>query len=420
MTAPRAGTISRRARRHGVAEAGVFFTILHRTILWELVRVFLMSLLGITGILLIAGIVAEASQHGLSPGQLFLVIPLLIPSTLPYTIPATTLFATCMVYGRLAHDNEILAIKSAGVNIMRVVWPGAFLGIVMTVVTATLYFQVIPNTHYLLRTMFLSEVEEFLYTLLKKDGFIKHPKLNYELYVRRVQGKKLIDAEFKVLDAKTRLATVTARASEAELRVEPQRGVIHVHMHRCYFASSETNPVQSYVADKVWDVEMPNDLNSSRKFRAADMTWDEMVDRREELTDEIDQEKAKIALLQGKYRMPPDDMSKHIDNLQWVIKSKQMELLNLDVEMQLRPALGLGCLCFVLIGCPVGIWFSKSDYLSAFITCFLPIVFLYYPLLLCGISLAKTGLANPIVCLWSANAIMLLIALGLFRKLLRN
>src|SRR5262245_55267484 len=105
----------------------MFGSILHRMIFRELVKVFLLSLVGITGILLLAGIVAEASQQGLTPGQIMAIIPLLIPSTLPYTIPATTLFATCVVYGRLAADNEILAIRASGINLLKVVWP-AFLG----------------------------------------------------------------------------------------------------------------------------------------------------------------------------------------------------------------------------------------------------------------------------------------------------
>ena len=57
----------------------MFWSILHRTIFWELTRVFLLSLLGITGILLMAGIVAEASRHGLGPGQLLAIIPLIVP-----------------------------------------------------------------------------------------------------------------------------------------------------------------------------------------------------------------------------------------------------------------------------------------------------------------------------------------------------
>src|SRR5206468_3729214 len=104
-------------------------------IFFELAKIFLLALLGITGIIVMAGIVAEATQQGLNPSQVLAAIPLLIPSSLPYTIPPTTLFATCIVYGRLAHDNEILAIKSAGINVMQVVLPGVLLGTVMSGVT---------------------------------------------------------------------------------------------------------------------------------------------------------------------------------------------------------------------------------------------------------------------------------------------
>ena len=92
----------------------------------------------------------------------------------------------------------------------------------------------------------------------------------------------------------------------------------------------------------------------------------------------------------------------------------------MDAELQMRPALSFGCLCFVLVGCPVGIWFSRSDYLSAFITCFLPIVFVYYPLMLCGTNLAKEGKFDPVVTVWAADGVMALVGLLLFRRLLRN
>src|SRR5438552_17777114 len=92
------------------------FGILSRSILLELVRVFLLCLLGITGILVMAGIVPEASQQGLTLLQALGAVPLLIPNMLAFSIPATTLFATCVVYGRLSHDNESLALKASGVN----------------------------------------------------------------------------------------------------------------------------------------------------------------------------------------------------------------------------------------------------------------------------------------------------------------
>jgi lipopolysaccharide export system permease protein len=96
------------------------------------------------------------------------------------------------------------------------------------------------------------------------------------------------------------------------------------------------------------------------------------------------------------------------------------ERLNLEVEIQKRPAESLGCLCFVLVGCPVGIWFSRSDYLSAFITCFLPIVFVYYPLMLCGANLAKDGRFHPALTIWFADALLALVGVILFWRMTKN
>src|ERR1700756_4649033 len=115
--------------------------------------------------LLMAGIVAEATQHGLSPTQILAAIPLLVPSTLPYTIPAPTLFAACVVYGRLSADNAVLAIQASGVNVLNGVKPGVILGRVMSLATLGLYYRVIPYTHHLLRAMVFRDAEELLYSL---------------------------------------------------------------------------------------------------------------------------------------------------------------------------------------------------------------------------------------------------------------
>jgi lipopolysaccharide export system permease protein len=367
-----------------------------------------------------AGMVAEATQHGLGPFQILAVMPLIIPSTLPYTLPATTLFATCVVYGRLAHDNEILAIKASGVNIMRVVWPGMLLGLAMTAVTWGLYYNVIPMTHHLMRTMFINDVEELLYGMLRRDGCIRHPKLNYEMYVKRVQGRKLLDAQFMRRDPKTLRYDVIARAREAELRVDMAHKLIHVHMHICHY-SSGTGDI-GYVHDKVWPVDLPPDLGVPQKQRGADMTWEELVETRADLAEAQERLDAEVALLEGKLWLSeaPDKVAEHVKNMRAVRQQKINDERQLEVEQHMRVALGIGCLCFVLVGCPVGIWFSKSDYLSAFITCFLPIVFLYYPVLLCGLNLAKAGKVPIAAAVWAADAAMAVIALGLFRRLVRN
>jgi lipopolysaccharide export system permease protein len=398
----------------------VFWSILQRTILWELVRVFALSLIGITGIMVMAGIVAEATQQGLGPAQILAAIPLLIPSFLPYTIPATTLFTTCVVYGRLAQDNEILAIKAAGIHLRVVVWPAILLGLMMSSVTMGLYYHLIPYTHYLLRSSFLNDAEEYLYTLLKKDRCIKRYDIPYSMWVRQVQGRRLIDALFKRRDKKGQYDAI-ARAREAELHVDLANKEVLVHMRHCHIYG-DNGKITGYQLERVYTVPLPPDFGQVRNLKPRAMGIPEILERREGALVEIGERMEEIQrneALKGTPEAPPN-LSKHLKNLDSALQVRKGELYSLETEFHMRPALAFGCLCFVLVGCPVGMWFSRSDYLSAFITCFLPIVFIYYPLLLCGNSFAKQGKLHAAVAMWMANILMFLIAGVLFRRLLKH
>src|SRR3954447_19917222 len=138
-------------------------------IFWELVRVFLLSLGTLTGLFLIVGLIQQASLHGLTLSQIARAAPLFVPSTLPLTIPATTLFASCVVYGRLAHDNEIVAIKAAGVHLYTLLAPAVTLGASTAAVTGGLYLSVIPQTQQRLQEELLKDPEEALYNVLRRE-----------------------------------------------------------------------------------------------------------------------------------------------------------------------------------------------------------------------------------------------------------
>jgi lipopolysaccharide export system permease protein len=397
----------------------VFGCILNRMIFWELVKVFVLCLIAITGILLMAGIVAEASQQGLNPAQILAIIPLLIPSTLPYTIPATTLFATCVVYGRLSADNEILAIRASGINLTKVVWPAILIGLLSSAGTMGLYYRIIPHTHHLMRTMFLNDVEELLYTMLKKQGQVVHPQFDYSMFVKGVQGRRLISPTFKHRDNHNETDAV-AQAEEAELHVDMKRRILLVRMFRGVAWSK--NETHAYFEKRDWEVELPDEIMGDKNRRARDLTWRQIFKRLDELHQEMQKVETEAEALRGKRgrKDSPPDLDAQILQLERKAKDRRSQILAMRAELQMRPALSLGCLFFVLVGCPVGIWFSRSDYLSSFITCFLPIVFTYYPLLLCGTGMAKDGKFGTSATVWMADGVVGLAGVILFWRLLRN
>jgi lipopolysaccharide export system permease protein len=408
-------------------------TILNRLIFLELLKVFLLALGVLTGLLVTAGLVQQGMQMGLSFVAVIRAIPLFVPNTLPYTIPATTLFATCVVYGRLAHDNEVVAIKAAGVHMSLILRPALLLGTIASLATAGLYHTVIPVSQQMLYQQFLENPEELLYNMLRRDRSIRHPNMAYVIYVRDVQGKRLLDVilkrRAKLKDPKTGQEVflgydIVARAREARLRVDPVDGKLYVDPDR--FVIYDKNTSGASASNGPFPMELPDGLNGKdAKTRVSAILWDDLPLRIAQTQTQVaeaeqrrqENRNAAEAISNPDLRQLVLDQDRHF---KFQVDNARRTLKNLEAEYYLRPALACGCLLFALVGCPVGIWANRADYLSTFVICFLPAVFLYYPILLAGTGLGKDGKIPMILGCWLANIIFGVIALILNVRLLRR
>ncbi|MGH8101053.1 MAG: LptF/LptG family permease, partial [Chthoniobacterales bacterium] len=112
--------------------------IFTRYVLSELLKVFLVSLAGMTLFFLMFGLVKEAYQEGLGLKQILLLIPYVLPDALRFSVPATILFGACSVFGRLASGNEVIAIKASGISPMVLLWPAIALAFVVSLIAVWL------------------------------------------------------------------------------------------------------------------------------------------------------------------------------------------------------------------------------------------------------------------------------------------
>jgi len=393
----------------------VFLSILHRYVLLELLRVFLLALTAITAILVLVLLVAEAAQQGLPPGSIFRLVPLLVPSMLPFTIPTTTLFAVAVVYGRLAHDNEITAVKSAGVPITLILLPGFPVGVAASFPVFLLYEEVIPRATHAFKRAVLEDIQELLYAKLRRDLRFQQPGVNYSIFVKEVQGRRLLGVTFTKRDDKTGDEIVVS-AREAELDVSLERGEVEVTLRYGELVSSDGRRV---IIDDEMSFPVPLPANwATRQPRARELTNAQLVAKLQEQLGEQKRRQRAIVDKYGHFVHSAELMKKNDDNfkLHLAIK-KEWEL---RTEYAMRPALSASCFFFVLIGCPVAVWFHRRDYLSAFVACFLPITVIYYPLVMFGINLAKEGNIEPHLILWAGDAVLGLIGLGLLWQLVRH
>ncbi|MBP3957339.1 LptF/LptG family permease [Gemmata sp. G18] len=401
---------------------------LNRMIFWELVRVFLLSLGSLTGLVLVVVAVQQASQLGLSLAQLVRAMPLLVPSILPIAIPATTLFAACVVYGRLAHDNEVVALKAAGVHLFGIVKPTVALGVLTTGTTAALYHTTIPRTQQMFYGQILSDPEEVLYNSLRRDRCLRHPSLPYVLYVRDVQGRRLIDVVIKrrVKDPRPGASPYdfVARMHEAQLQVDADNGTMSIVPDR--FVIDGKTAVGGSTSSGEFKMDLPDSVSGKEaRLRISALTWDELPDRIAGMRAERDVLVAQRDAHQVEVERSSDinvrtNGQAELRGFKFGIDAKTRQVRNLEAEVYARPALAVSCLVFALIGCPVGIWANRSDYLSTFVVCFIPTLLVYYPLLLAGSDMGKTGKVPLWLGCWAADIVMGAVGLLLMWRLLRR
>ncbi|MSR53614.1 MAG: LptF/LptG family permease [Gemmataceae bacterium] len=437
----------------------MYFGTVNRMIFSELMKVFLMSLVGLTGMFLLAGLIQEATQKGLSPTQIVMAIPLIIPNTLPFTIPATTLFATCVVYGRMSADSEVLVLRAAGINIYHLLWPALLLGVLTTGTTAALYYDPIPRSQVMLRDQLLKDGENLIYGMIKREGGLRQNNLDFVLFVRDVQGRDLIDVVVKKRrpdrlgyelvarsqTAKIRIRRVKASAGLTENPIAVQekprltaaerfdkrkrtvstsdRFELVVYMDHCYVDSFRGGTAADLLGQE-YTMPLPNSIfGKDPKDRASSQTWRELFENRDELNRELVDLHEEIRQLEAdpKESAGPGKTNAEVarDYRIFSIKQFERQIRHIETEIQMRPALSLGCFCFVLIGCPVGIWASRSDYLSVFIICFLPTVFIYYPILLASLNLAK-DFKVPVQAAWISDGVVLASSLLLIKWLMKR
>jgi hypothetical protein len=100
----------------------------------------------------------------------------------------------------------------------------------------------------------MPDQEESLYSLLKRERCISFQGTNFRMTVKSVQGRTLVDPVLIRKDPKTNADDLTARAEEAELRVDLEHGQILLHMKRCSVESSQSD---GYFEEKIWPIELP-------------------------------------------------------------------------------------------------------------------------------------------------------------------
>jgi lipopolysaccharide export system permease protein len=331
-------------------------------------------------------LIRQVTQSGLPIEIAAKVLALTMPEFIGYSFPMSVLLATMMTFGRLSGDSEIIAMRSAGISVYRLIVPALVLSLMVTGLTFVLQESIVPAAK--------------LEAATTMERALKQGKPSF-------QKENIIYPEF---------------AEEKQPDGSTIRKLVRLYYARQFNGQEMTDVI---VIDRSQS-EISKVINAkSGKLDIGKKTWDFSnatiydIDPKSEGTKKVYLEHShldmgKTPLEIAALERQPDQMNvtESISYLE-VLKAKgDWKAVNtFQIRIQQKLALPFVCLIFGIIGSAVGIRPQRGGKATSFGVSLL-MIFGYYILITVMGALGEVGYLSPFLAGWIPN--MLGVGVGIY------
>lgn len=420
--------------------------ILSRYILKEHIAPFLFAFFTIT-FLLIIDYVPKITDHVIDKDlSIWVVLELLglnLAWMLALSIPMSVLVATLMAFGRLTSDFEITAIKTSGINMLKVIFPLLVVGSVLTLLMIQFNDKVLPDLNKKARVLW-GDISAMRPTLVFRSGVFISEIPGYLVQIdhidhatSRVEGVRITETEnankpriivaeygyLKMTDNNKNMQftlyngevhSLNTKEPEDYRKVDFENQVINV--------SGTGSELKRSNPEMPTDREMP--IGAMRdKVKMADSL---MVPFREKIWSSIDDRMAYLFGDTLTYRRPDKvsdsaafynvktsatNFARNIERSGQQIRAQRRTMDRYSVEIHKKYSIPGAIIAFILIGAPLGT-ISKRKGMGMAIAVSIVLFIIYWAFLIGGEDLADRGMVSPFWAMWSPN--FLIGGLGLY------
>ena len=378
------------------------------------------------------------------------------------SVPMSLLISTVMTYGRMSQDNEITALKAAGVSVFNIIKPAVLFGGFVGLILCLFNNFVLPDMNYHARLL-ARDIYQKSPELTIEPGYFINTIPQYSMIVRDMEGNNFKDV--KIFSKYSGTEQVTIYADKGKLTskddiiiLDLENGEIHEidledynHYRRIKFVTHQiTIPIddlllnrnnESVRTDREMKVsEMIQKIEKNKEYIVQvnnriktvldnnGIAWSEDLDLETVLSSiEILKEDSKQITEEKTYRddIPISEyeikeklrsfnnISRQLTNEFMLISNYQKTNNKYMVEIHKKFTLAFACLLFAMTGAPLGILVRKG---GITIASALSIAFflVYYIMLIWGEQLADRNLLDPTFGSWMPNIILFIVGLVLF------
>lgn len=350
-------------------------------------------------------------------------------------VPMAVLIAVLMAFGRLAADNELLAMKAAGISFSRIVAPVALAAVVLSVLMIWFNDQVLPDWNHKARELAtdLRRAKAAL-VLKQKEGVFLRDLGPYHLLIRQVDEETNLLSGLTLYDTGQPGPPTTLRAARGRIEIfdagrytrltledgeyhrvdaaDPDRitrgtfdrQVLHIRDRSRQFSGYRS----SYRSDREMDIsdmlKSVRDIraNNARALARMDSTVGAFV---AEARDSVQVEGLATRAEGQRQRMQKE----------WrTIKQSRRRADSYLVEVHKKFSIALACVVFVLVGAPVGAM-TRSRGAAVSVAVSLIFFFAFWMFLIGGEELADRGFVPPGIAMWTPNVVFGIVGLLLTR-----
>ena len=319
----------------------------------------------------IANLVINKGVDIWSVSKLFV---LMIPYLMIWLLPMATLIATLLSMGRFSSDNEIIAIRSSGINIFKLILPLLIVGLILSLILVVFNDRVVPYAHFATRKTLVDVGSKNPAAALEPGVFINSFE-KYVLFIYRIEENKLFNVRIYQPEEGKPTRTIVSKRGE-------------------FIAIPEKNMVKLKLIDGTADE--PDPENPASFYKLNFKTYFIGLNLNESKRSKVIEKKPKD--------MTIAELKAQINAL----KAKGIDPTPIVTELYQKISIGFACFVFILLGSSLAIITRRREKSINFGISFV-IVGIYYLLFIAAETLSSQGIMPPQITMWLPNILFALV-----------
>jgi lipopolysaccharide export system permease protein len=370
--------------------------ILYRYLTLEFFPPFVYAFCLVTVIILmnlIVQMLGKIAGKGLDPYVVMEFFFLNLAWIVALAIPMAVLVATLTAFGRLSAENEITALKAAGVSLWQLMIPFFAIAAVMCYLLIEFNNRVLPDFNH--RTRVLSgDIHRKRPTLALEEGMFIFDLPKFVLWADRIDQKESHLSSLVIFDKSDPRFPTIVSAENGDLTFIREEEAFHLTLYHGEIHRQGTKDPGYYQRTRF--------ERSLVRIPAPNMIFE-----RHESEYRSDRE------------MSAPQMCREVRELKKEPEKNRRKINAYLVEIHKKYSIPFACLVFILIGAPLGVRVHRG---GIGVAAGLSVLFflVYWAFLIGGEDLADRGIITPAMAMWAPNVLMGILGIILTRRTIRE